>query len=108
MCEYDDVIDLDDLLDNSPASSRAWLEKEAIKNRANSRALEERRVKALEDIAASLKKFASGLLSDARLGQECETLIALKSHFTGEPPYVGNKGVLLALRESLDELNRLK
>lgn len=50
----------------------------------------------------------SGLRSDARLGQECEMLIALKTHFTGEPPYVGNDGVLLALREALDELNRLK
>lgn len=49
-----------------------------------------------------------GLRSDARLGQECEMLIALKTHFTGEPPYVGNDGVLLALREALDELNRLK
>lgn len=49
-----------------------------------------------------------GLWKDAKLGQECEGLIALKTHFTGEPPYVGNEGVLLALREALDELNRLR
>ena len=49
-----------------------------------------------------------GLWNDAALGQACEGMIALKTHFTGEPPYVGNEGVLLALREALDELNRLK
>lgn len=54
------------------------------------------------------EELAPGMLDDAKLGQECEMLIALKTHFTGEPPYVGNDGVLLALRESLDELKRLK
>jgi hypothetical protein len=49
-----------------------------------------------------------GLWNDAKLGQECESLIALKTHFTGEPPYVGNEGVLLALREALDDLKRLR
>jgi len=42
------------------------------------------------------------LRSDAELGCECEGVIALKTHFTGDHPYVGNDGVLLALNEALD------
>ena len=49
-----------------------------------------------------------GLHSNAALGQKCKSLIALKTHFTGEPLYVGNEGFLLALREALDELKQLK
>jgi hypothetical protein len=53
-------------------------------------------------------KTVEAMRSDAALGQQCEGLIALKTHFTGEPPYVGNEGVLRALREALDELTRLR
>jgi hypothetical protein len=53
-------------------------------------------------------KTVEAMRSDAALGQQCEGLIALKTHFTGEPPYVGNEGVLLALREALDEFTRLR
>lgn len=39
------------------------------------------------------------LIEDARLGQQCEAIIATQGIFTGEPPYVGNDGVIKALKE---------
>ncbi len=65
-------------------------------------------IAALKSAPSAEGRIYPGLWNDARLGQECESLVALKTHFTGEPPYVGNEGVLLALREALDELNRLR
>ena len=46
--------------------------------------------------------------TDADLGRECEGIVAMRTRFDGEAPYVGNEGVLLALNESLDELDRLQ
>lgn len=34
-----------------------------------------------------------------------ESVIAMRTHFTGEPPYVGWKGLGLALTETLDRLD---
>lgn len=37
-----------------------------------------------------------------------ESVICLRTHFTGEPPYVGWEGLGLALNETLDELAEVK
>ncbi len=36
---------------------------------------------------------------DAQLGQELETAIVMDTHFSGDPPYVGNAGLVLAVKE---------
>lgn len=36
---------------------------------------------------------------DARLGQEVDGWVVMNTPFTGEPPYVGNEGIMRALRE---------
>ena len=40
------------------------------------------------------------LRHDAKLGQELETAVCMHTHFTGEPPYVGTEGLVLAIKES--------
>lgn len=45
---------------------------------------------------------------DAQAATHVETVICMRTHFTGEPPYVGWKGLGLALREALDERDRLR
>jgi hypothetical protein len=40
---------------------------------------------------------------DSEAGQYVESVIVLRTHFTGKPPYVGWKGLGLALGEALDE-----
>lgn len=45
---------------------------------------------------------------DAEAANYVETVICMRTHFTGEPPYVGWKGLGLALREALDERDRLR
>ena len=45
---------------------------------------------------------------DAQAATYVETVICMRTHFTGEPPYVGWKGLGLALREALDERDRLR
>lgn len=45
---------------------------------------------------------------DAEAATYVETEICMRTHFTGEPPYVGWKGLGLALREVLDERDRLR
>ncbi len=39
------------------------------------------------------------LRHDAKLGQELEAAICMLTHFTGEPPYVGTEGLVLAVKE---------
>src|SRR5690606_24667877 len=45
---------------------------------------------------------------DAQAAPYVETGICMRTHITGEPPYVGWKGLGLALREALDERDRLR
>lgn len=45
---------------------------------------------------------------DAEAANHVETVICMRTHFTGEPPYVGWKGLGLALNEALDERDRLR
>lgn len=40
---------------------------------------------------------------DREAGQYVESVIALRTRFTGEPPYVGWKGLGLALTETLND-----
>lgn len=44
------------------------------------------------------KKYEQ-LRHDASIGQQLEGWICMHTHFTGEPPYVGTEGLLLALEE---------
>lgn len=45
---------------------------------------------------------------DAEAATHIETVICMRTHFTGEPSYVGWQGLGLALREALDERDRLR
>ena len=45
---------------------------------------------------------------EAQAATHVETVICMRTHFTGEPPYVGWQGLGLALREALDERDRLR
>ena len=45
--------------------------------------------------------------ADREAGQYVESVICLRTRFTGEPPYTGWKGLGLALNEALDERDRL-
>lgn len=45
---------------------------------------------------------------DREAASHVESVICMRTHFTGEPPYVGWKGLGLALTEALDERDNLK
>jgi len=45
---------------------------------------------------------------EAQAAHHVEVPIIGRTHFTGEPPYVGWKGLGLALTETLDELDNLR
>lgn len=58
------------------------------------------------------KRTESGLEKykrlDAEAAQYVESVIVERCNFSGEPPYVGWKGLGLALSEALDERDRLR
>ena len=56
-----------------------------------------------EEIERLQKRVAGLEAMDAAAATHVESLICLRTHFTGEPPYVGWEGLGLALREALDE-----
>ena len=45
---------------------------------------------------------------DREAAEYVEFVICMRTHFTGDPPYVGWKGLGLALDEALDERDRLR
>ncbi len=45
---------------------------------------------------------------DREAGTYVESVICMRTDFTGDPPYVGWKGLGLALNEAMDELDRLR
>jgi hypothetical protein len=45
---------------------------------------------------------------DSEAATHVESVICMRTNFTGESPYVGWKGLGLALNEALDELDKLK
>lgn len=45
---------------------------------------------------------------DTEAAEYVESVICMRTHFTGEEPYVGWKGLGIALREALDERDRLR
>ena len=62
-------------------------------------------VRDLEDQIDGLKTENQRLRErDSDAAQYVESVIAMRTGFTGEPPYVGWKGLGLALEERLDEL----
>ncbi len=67
-----------------------------------------RMIEAGQKRIAALEAGNAQLRADAELGQALEGIIALRTAFDGEPPYVGNDGVILALTEALDERDKLR
>ena len=61
---------------------------------------------------ARIRELETALSQAEKLDREAatyvESVICLRTRFTGEPPYVGWKGLGLALREELDELDTLR
>lgn len=45
---------------------------------------------------------------DCEAATHVESVIVMRTHFTGDPPYVGWEGLGLALREALNERDELK
>lgn len=45
---------------------------------------------------------------DREAAEHVESVICMRTGFTGDPPYVGWKGLGLALREALDERDSLR
>lgn len=62
-------------------------------------------IRLLEDAAAEIDMLQA---LDREAATYVETVIATRTNFTGEPPYVGWKGLGLALTEALDELDLLR
>lgn len=66
----------------------------------------------LVDARAALSAAGGEVERLKRLDQEAgtyvESVICMRTGFTGEPPYVGWKGLGLALNEALDERDRLR
>ena len=62
--------------------------------------------------AARIEKLRKKADSFKRLDREAathvESVICLRTHFTGEQPYVGWKGLGLALNEALDERDQYR
>lgn len=50
------------------------------------------------------------LRSDKRMFQDTanalEVVVCMYTHFTGDPPYVGDEGLVLAIKEQADELTK--
>lgn len=67
---------------------------------------------AAEKAAKALESIADERDTLRRLDREAatyvESFICMRTDFDGEPPYVGWKGLGLALSEALDERDRLK
>ena len=68
---------------------------------------EERRMMASELIAARIR-IADLEKLDREAATCVESVICMRTGFTGEPPYVGWRGLGLALTEALDERDRLR
>ncbi len=56
-------------------------------------------------VARRLRTF---LKLDTEASNYVESVICMRTRFTGDPPYVGWKGLGLALSQELDERDRLK
>lgn len=67
---------------------------------------------ALTAAQARIRELEGALDKAEKLDREAatyvESVICMRTRFTGEPPYVGWKGLGLALREELDELDMLR
>jgi hypothetical protein len=65
-------------------------------------------IKALELVEGLLKEAAFFFALENQASQHVEGAIAMRTGFTGEPPYVGWKGLGLALNEALDERDAMR
>lgn len=59
-------------------------------------------------LLAEIKRLQKFEKLDREVATYIESVICLRTHFTGNPPYVGWKGLGLALTECLDELGELR
>lgn len=71
-------------------------------------AIEALKVASSEQTANLAARVSELEAMDREAGEYVESQIALRTSFTGEPPYVGWKGLGLALKESLDERDALR
>lgn len=62
-------------------------------------------VLAVANLQARVHKLAK---LDSESANHVECVICMRTHFTGNPPYVGWKGLGLALTEALDERDKLR
>ena len=61
-------------------------------------------IRALQaDLAAERERLEKFRKLDAEAATYCESVICMRTHFTGNPPYVGWKGLGLAMGEAFDE-----
>lgn len=59
----------------------------------------------VEGLSAKVAKLKR---ADSEAANYVESVICMRTHFTGDPPYVGWKGLGLALTEALDERDELR
>ena len=63
-------------------------------------------VKAADALAQMRERIAELERMDSEAAEYVESVICMRTHFTGNPPYVGWKGLGLALTETLDRAER--
>ena len=61
-----------------------------------------------KSLLAEAEREVARTKEDARLGIEVELWVLANCHFTGEPPYVGNAGIMLALNELKTERDAIQ
>lgn len=59
-------------------------------------------------VGKQAKRIATLERMDREAATYVEMPICMRTHFTGEPPYVGWKGLGIAIEEALDELAALR
>ena len=80
----------------------AGYNREALIKAADELARLRAEVERLNEKVAKLKR------ADSEAAQYVEAVICTRTHFRGDPPYVGWKGLGLALNEALDERDELR
>jgi 3-deoxy-D-arabino-heptulosonate 7-phosphate (DAHP) synthase len=63
---------------------------------------------AIHEISVVRARVATLERMDREAASHVESVICMRTRFTGKPPYVGWKGLGLALTEELDERDRLR
>ncbi len=61
-----------------------------------------------DELARAKRRIAELERLDREAATYVESVVAMRTRFSGEPPYVGWKGIGLALTEALDERDALR